>query len=238
MPKRFITQASVETQVGQEMAWPKDIQNHAQNVVRLRQGDTLEILTANAFLLSGIITATGIVIEDIQSTSAQGIHITLVPALFKWSRWEWMVEKAVELGVDAILPLQTEHSQIKVDGQSWPKRASRIEKIMREAQRQSLSTRHPNLLEPLPLPAYIQAYPDVGKLVAQPGDYPSVHHLDFSQFENRLHILTGPEGGFSQKEIALLQEHQAECIHLGPQILRAETAPMAILSIIRCGLQF
>ena len=139
-------------------------------------------------------------------------------------RFEWLVEKAVELGATRITPLITkfaERSKIRID---------RLEKIALSAMKQSLRSVLPTVDEPIKLPLLLSSLnPNCSLLIAHcyPSEKQGINRL------KQLHkpiLLIGPEGDFSMDEVELCVQHHAQPIDLGSYRLRTETAAMTAIA--------
>lgn len=137
-------------------------------------------------------------------------------------RLEWLLEKATEVGVGRIVPIECERSERRVV------KHERLFKVITGAVKQSIKAYHP-ALEPLTPFAQLVSTPFDGvKLIAHcSGDLPRAWIGDRLQKERPTLILIGPEGDFSSSEIALAEAHGFEGITLGTQRLRTETAGVA-----------
>ncbi len=159
--------------------------------------------------------------------TASPLAITLLLALTRGERLEWALQKAVELGVQRIQPVQCQHSVAVIAEERKARRTERWQEIIVAACEQSSSTTLPELCTPLPL---LQALPGVQGdglvLEAQASD-----RLQNIPAPGRtLTILSGPEGGLHPDEISAAREAGFRPIRMGPRILRAETAAIAAVA--------
>ena len=150
--------------------------------------------------------------------------VTLAIALLKGDKLADVVRAATELGAARIQLLVTQHAEARDIG---AQKLTRLRRIASEAARQSERSVTPEVLEPIKLSAYRW---EGTLLVAHPGSTARItEHLDW---QTPLTILSGPEGGLSDTEMQDLQARGAQAVTLGPRILRAETAPIAMLGAI------
>lgn len=223
--KRFVTQTNdlLHCAEGEPFDLPADIAHHVCDVMRLGPGDSLEIADAFNNLVTARIKRDGRVdCQSIQKTAEiqRPYDVTLVVALFKWPRFEWMLEKVTELGVRRIIPVECERSVVKCA--DWAKKAERLDKIMVEASRQSLNPKKPVLEAPVTFKAFV-AQNDVDSLYfAHLGNYPTLASC-LPTWHGDVGFLIGPEGGFSPAEVETLLKC-ASPVSLGQTVLRAETA--------------
>jgi len=139
---------------------------------------------------------------------------------------EWMLEKATELGVDALQPVVTQHGQVD----RIPK-PDRLRSIVKEACEQSERWFFPELLEPVSFESALAS-----SAVMLAGD--ARRGVPFSTVADRtlesdVLLLIGPEGGFSEEELAMVESKGGTVVRLGETVLRVETAALAFLSLIR-----
>jgi 16S rRNA (uracil1498-N3)-methyltransferase len=164
------------------------------------------------------------------------LRITLAVGLTKGDKLDFVVEKATELGVHAIIPFASSHTVPKLDERKIAARRSRWEKIALSAAKQCGRTAVP---EVLPLWTFAE-------LIARP--WPEAAKLLFWEKEadqslrrvrekhgdlGAILVVTGPEGGFSAEEAELARGHGFELVRLGGRILRAETAALTALSLVQ-----
>ncbi len=162
------------------------------------------------------------------------LEIVLAAAIIKKDRFEWMIQKACELGVMEIVPLNTRY----VDPRRPPKAnrlLARWERILEESVKQCGRSRVPVLSPTTPLDEFLKRpLPDL-RLVLDPKSRMNLQDAlgkaTTPAPPRSLMLLTGPEGGWSSEEHDLFRRHEARSFHIGPRTLRAETAALATLSI-------
>jgi 16S rRNA (uracil1498-N3)-methyltransferase len=164
------------------------------------------------------------------------IQINLLLAVFKFDRMEWVIEKAVELGVAQITPLLARRTE-KHLARAAGKRVERWSRIAREASQQSRRNSLPAVNAPIGLKAAIQQPADARVVLAESGldeggDRPTVRELlDSLGNFSTLNLAIGPEGGWTPDELELLVEAGWQTASLGKNILRVETAAIAALAL-------
>ncbi|MBO7144997.1 MAG: 16S rRNA (uracil(1498)-N(3))-methyltransferase [Salinivirgaceae bacterium] len=147
------------------------------------------------------------------------IHIAIAPTK-NIDRTEWFVEKAVEIGIDEITMLVSQHSErrnVNLD---------RIEKIIVSAMKQSVKAYKPVLNDITPFDKFVKTPRDGRKLIAhciESEKHPLKAMVDEA---SEYTVLIGPEGDFSPEEVALAEANGYSCIDLGPYRLRTETAAL------------
>jgi 16S rRNA (uracil1498-N3)-methyltransferase len=162
-------------------------------------------------------------------------EITLFAALIKFDRFEWLVEKATELGVACIVPVDAERAE-KGLAAAAAKRTARWRKIARESSQQSRRLSVPEVTAP---ETFAAAAADPSRfryfLEEQPGAGTLLDALPPAAArtaQDAIAILTGPEGGWADRERALAATAGWQPVSLGGNVLRAETAVLAALAVL------
>ena len=205
---------------------------HAVRVLRLREGDELNVTDGKGNLYTcHIVTANdrACVVECVSNSSNQAIkqsniHLAVAPTKNP-SRMEWLVEKAVEIGVGEITLLNCDHSErsfLKTD---------RLEKLAISAMKQSLHTLLPEIHPAVNLKEWLNSQFSILnsqlKFIAHcEADKPRTPLATALQPGHDVVVLIGPEGDFSEGEIALALDCGFQPVSLGPSRLRTETAAL------------
>jgi 16S rRNA (uracil1498-N3)-methyltransferase len=167
------------------------------------------------------------------------VRVYLAQALPKGDKMDFIVQKAVELGVAGIVPFVAEHCVVKYDAKKEAARSARWQKIAAEAAKQCGRAVIPTVFPVMPLAAVFQS-------AAVQAENTAVFLLYENETELGLKkalaacppsvsgylLLVGAEGGFSAQEALFCREQGAVTITMGPRILRAETASLAVLSAL------
>lgn len=198
---------------------------HCVKVLRLTPGSQLLMVDGIGNLYQGHITDANakhctIGIDSIQQNYGKrpfSIHIAMAPTK-NIERFEWFLEKAVEIGIDKITPLLTQHSERKVVN------ADRLEKIIMSAMKQSIKAYKPELCPLTNFSSFIKEQRDGAKLIAHCIDTPKPLLKNVVANNTEFTILIGPEGDFSPEEVALAKQCGYTDISLGKSRLRTETA--------------
>ena len=220
---------------------------HIMRVLRMRAGDAVQLIAADT-----LFAATLEVADEKAAILRVGaplpspecpVRLTLVQGLPKLDKLELVVQKATELGVWAIMPVEMERSIARLDGKE-DKKAERLRRIALEAAKQSGRAHVPAVC---PACRFADALP----LLA--GNYSAVlvaweeeHALRLgaavaalqaqTQAPDTIAIVVGPEGGITQNEVDRLKAGGAQCVTLGRRILRTETAGICALAVAQCAL--
>jgi 16S rRNA (uracil1498-N3)-methyltransferase len=214
-----------------------DDAHHLTRVLRVEAGQKYEISDNTNVYLAEIETAhKGLVsfsILDRIGSTEMPVRIMVAAALIKFDRFEWLIEKATELGVDSIVPFLAERSE-KGLGHGAEKRVARWRKIAREASEQSRRSRLPQISEPVPFPETIAIDADMRvALEEQTGARPILRAISSEPAQSAtVGLLAGPEGGWTDRERSGFVEAGWIPVSLGPTILRAETAVVAGIAVI------
>lgn len=166
--------------------------------------------------------------EIIENDSEMQIKVTLIQALIRKERWEFLLQKATELGVYRIIPIELKRNVVKWEKNESKNKMERYQKIMQEAAEQSRRTFVPKL-EPIIKLSEINQYKSEINLVAYENEKDRPLR-DYIKPNQSVTIICGPEGGFDDREVEYLIKNGFVSVSLGKRILRAETAGLYILS--------
>jgi 16S rRNA (uracil1498-N3)-methyltransferase len=215
--------------LGRTMRLPPAEVRHLQ-VLRLRPGETLRVFDGQG----GEATATLSALDELSATLTLGEvlenvaetpqPVTLAIALLKGDKLSDVVRAGTELGVTTFQLLTTRHADVPEIGDA---KLTRLRRVALEASKQSRRAVTPEVRAPVPLKTYA---PDGLGVYAHPGAAYTLPGL--LDWQRPLTLLSGPEGGLSAAEVAGLDERGFIGVTLGPRILRAETAPLALLGAI------
>ncbi|HEX3682886.1 MAG TPA: RsmE family RNA methyltransferase [Bryobacteraceae bacterium] len=162
------------------------------------------------------------------------VQVSLLAALIKFEPFEWLVEKATELGVATIQPIESARTERGLAGAAL-KRLSRWEKVALEASQQSRRVHLPRIQPPFRLAKSLQMDANVRLLLDENSAAPPI--VDSLPRErspaDHVALLVGPEGGWTEEERELAIGSGWLSCSLGPGILRAETAAVAGLAILQ-----
>jgi len=210
---------------------------HLSRVLRVEPGQRYEISDNRDVYLAEIGTAHKgkidfDVIEKLPAPQPSA-RFELYVALIKFDRFEWIVEKATELGVTEIVPIEASRSERGLE-KAAGKRLERSRRIALEASQQSRRAYLPEIAEPVP---FVQALARTGTyryvLDENPGGVPLYNALPAERaVQDTIAILTGPEGGWTEEEHGSFTAAGWTPVSMGPLILRAETAVIAAIALI------
>ncbi len=216
-----------------DMQLPEEEAGHCIRVLRMKEGDSIRLTDGKGCFYDAVISAVSgkrcmvhIERKEQQEQLWNGyLHIAVAPTKLM-DRNEWFVEKAVEIGVDEITFLKTDHSERDVI------KMERIEKIAVSAMKQSQKATLPVLNGMTPLRSFIEQGFDGDKYIAhcEPGSKVLLQDA-LTPGHNSL-VLIGPEGDFSPAEIEMALKAGFKPISLGPSRLRTETAALVAVHIM------
>lgn len=227
MPRIFVPQDQLPFITGSDVHYLKD-------VLRIKPGDEIEILDGiGTIYLAKInnIQKDKIKLDIIRSSQSETepeVEITLAQSLPKAKKMDFIIQKCTELGVSEIIPVITERSISKGE------KTARWQKIAIEAAEQSGRASIPKVASLIDFKSLLEKAKEFD-LALIPWEMEKTNRLKTilqkSSFRNII-MLIGPEGGFSSQEIAEAKTAGFIPISLGKRILRAETAGMAMLSMM------
>lgn len=209
------------------------------SVLRKTVGERIDLIDGKGYLYHTVIHAIKgkelyVQIQDVvHHPEEKRPKVTLLVSPIKGPRMDWLVEKATELGVERILPTIFKRTVVKIeDGET--EKCERWKRIMVEASRQSGRFSIPEITPPVPLRgalSYIEGI--TNRLVLYEKERETTMHSVMSSHMNgQICVAIGPEGGIEEREADWLKEHGFIACTLGEHILRTETTPLVVLSII------
>ncbi|MEQ8260165.1 MAG: 16S rRNA (uracil(1498)-N(3))-methyltransferase [Alcanivorax sp.] len=207
--------------------------HHIGKVLRMRPGDPLTLFNGEGGEWSATIEAVDkkavTVLPDafLDLDRAAPRPVTLGLPLIKGDRMDFAIQKAVEMGAAAIRILESERTEVRLKGERENKKLEHWRQVAISACEQCGLNRPPVVDGVMPLKTFIDQAQGL-RLIAHPGERP----LDAAAVRGAttLSLLTGPEGGFSDDELAAARQAGFHGFALGERVLRAETAPVALLA--------
>jgi 16S rRNA (uracil1498-N3)-methyltransferase len=211
-----------------------DEARHLTRVLRVEPGQRFEISDNQQAYLAEIDEARGErvvfrIVEPIVSVPPP-VRVTLCAALIKFDRFEWIVEKATELGVEQILPVNTTRSEHGLFEASR-KRSERWSRIARESSQQSRRVHVPEILPTVKFDAALRHEANHRFFLEEAAAPPLLREIPEERQES-VALLLGPEGGWTDPERQAAHDAGWTAVSLGHQVLRAETAACAALAVV------
>ncbi len=207
--------------------------NHLRNVLRLRRGDVFLGYDGLRELRLRVEAARGaevvVVIEaQRELPPAPGGRIILAPALVKGRRWDWLLEKAAELGVGEIAPVAAARCVVRVSEEEAAEKTARWRRVLGAAAAQCAG-RIPEISAPVALSGFLHRVSGESNkylLISKDDALPLLELVEASD-PGKIVLLIGPEGDWTEEEAAAAEAAGFRAASLGPLILRAETASLA-----------
>lgn len=221
--------------------------NHIVNVVRLKTGDQIYVsdetgqdylceirsMSQDEVLASIIKTMTG--------NNELSREVYLFQGLPKKDKLEWVIQKAVELGVHEVHPVMMKRSIVKLDDKSKVKKQQRWQTIAHTAAKQSKRSIEPVVKPATSFKLALESLRDMDIILVAYENAKGLKYTrevlsDVSSY-GKIGVVVGPEGGFDDQEVEQLIEMGAKIISLGKRILRTETASLTMLSLLMLELE-
>ncbi len=212
--------------------------------MRLGVGDQLACFDGQGTEYVGTIsrkTGRGLIIQIVRTSHKpqQTATLWLAQGLLKADHFDWVVQKATELGVARLSPILTHHTVIRLTTDQGRLKHTRWQRIAQEAAKQCRRTTLPLVDPPQPFERFLLSAPPTALLLMPTlttTAIPLSEALKAHRAAHEVIILIGPEGDFSRGEVAFAEAHGARPVSLGPLTLRAETAAVATLAIVQYAL--
>lgn len=210
--------------------------HHLQKVRRVKPGDLIDLRGDDGILYKGRLIEVhpkSIMIEIIESfmNNKIDIHLSLYTGILKGKMFDFVLQKAVEIGVERIVPVITERTVPIIDKSN--NKRTRWEKIVASASKQCMRSNIPIVEDVLTFKEAITDSSSQIKIIAHPdAKGKNIRDLFQSKTVNDISLFVGPEGGFSEKELIVAGENNWEHIVFGFTSLRAETAVIVLTAII------
>lgn len=209
-----------------------DDYHHIKTVLRMKPKEPIEVVYQNELYLCHLNEQLKPrIVSKINQVVKQN-HITIAPALIKENNWNYLLQKATELGVHKIIPLITERTIIKISSNKQAPKIQRWQKILKEASEQSKRLEIPQIFDIINIEQLITEGYDLCFFGSINTDINLHHYATKLKNNPKILVITGPEGGFTAHEEANLIQRGFLPISLGNHVLRAETAPIAAISMI------
>ncbi|MDP9455349.1 MAG: 16S rRNA (uracil(1498)-N(3))-methyltransferase [Actinomycetota bacterium] len=218
--------SDVSLSVGDVLRLPDEEGHHLFKVLRARAGEAIEVVDGSGRLFVAELTEgrEASVTGERPAPADEG-RVTLYQAVPKGRHMDLVVEKATELGVGAIVPIVTEHGVVRLDRGDG--KVERWRRVALAAARQSQRLRIPEVREAVP---FAEAMGEAGESGVLLHNGPELPPIEDAVPNSAVGLFVGPEGGFSEGELALAVGEGAKLASLGPFRLRSETAGMVAVA--------
>ena len=222
-----------------------DLLIHIKDSLRIAIGETLWFGDGHGTRYHAKITdvskraVTGHILKTVQEPPRRTPRLILGQSLLKGEKMDWVIQKATELGVDELIPIESRHSVVQLKADRVDHQLTRWQRIALEAAQQSEQWHVPTIVPPRSLATLLTglAPGTVTLVLAERREGKSLQTVELPQdMTNSVLILIGPEGGWNKEEVQIAEQAKVVPITLGQQILRAETAAIATISILQSRL--
>ncbi len=210
---------------------------HIAGSLRMTPGETLTLCDGKGTDFGCTITnlereAVTLRVDTATPTTAEPtLAVTLYMGLPKGDKMELIIQKAVELGVTAVVPVAMSRCVVKLDGKDAAKKQARWQKIAHEAAGQSGRGILPAVETPISWKQALARFEKENTLLCYEGGGQPIGQL-VSPADTAISLVVGPEGGFDPAEVEAVISRGGRIATLGPRILRCETAPLAALAVL------
>jgi len=218
---------------------PEAAAHHASRVLRLRVGDAVQLFDGAGHACDaviGSISGKHVTLDKLHPCPVNAIsdlHIILAQAMSSSEKMDWVVQKATELGVAEIQPVQTQRSVAKLSGERIGKRSEHWRGVIIAACEQCGRNALPQVHAPQDLSHWL-ALADMqagSKFILLPDGATALHAQ--AKPQGQVTLLIGPEGGFTPDEALMAQQAGFVPVLLGPRVLRTETAAIAGITALQ-----
>jgi 16S rRNA (uracil1498-N3)-methyltransferase len=236
---RFHVAAALAT--GDTLSVPDDVVRH-MHVLRLQRGEAVVLFNGDggqfeAELIELDKRAAIAKIGAFELREAESpYHVTLAQGIAGGDKMDWLIEKAVELGVGSMVPLSAARCVVRLAGERATRRHAHWQALVRAACEQCGRNRLPDIAPAQEIGEWLAALPTSApgelRLLLSPRAKLAFADLPASAPEGQVRVMVGPEGGFSGAEEEMAIGCGFTPLGLGPRVLRAETAGIAMLSAL------
>lgn len=223
---------------GDQIELPAAAAHHALRVLRLKAGAPLILFDGLAGAWRGEIVGAGgtarVTLREFDPRNNESpLDITLVQALPSGDKMDWVVEKAVELGVTAIQPVAAKRCVVKLTPERMTRRVAHWNHIASAACEQCGRNRVPRVAPVLDLPQYLAVAKGQNALCLLLAPETGVALRELNKPTTPVIFMIGPEGGWEEGEMQATQAARFQALRLGPRVLRTETAGVATLAAMQ-----
>lgn len=226
--------------LGSSIALPDKVAHHL-HVLRTAAGERITLFNGLGVEVEATLTdlnkrvATVQIVASMTRNPELPYRLTLAQALPEASKMDWIIEKAVELGVSAIQPLASQRCVVKLSAERAAKKMQHWQGIVIAASEQSGRTHLADLAQCSDLSRWGTLANTEKRLLLTPRAESSLAAWAAMQAPQATTLIVGPEGGFNEQEETCLIAQGATPVSMGPRILRTETAGLAALAIVNAA---
>ena len=212
--------------------------HHIKNVMRMKKNYKIEIIFEESINRCNIEEINKdilkySVLETIEEAKEKRPIVKLAVSLIKEQKFDYLIQKVTEIGVDEIIPLKTERSIIKIDNNVFNKKKIRYNRIIKEASEQSHRVNIPVIKDLITIDELINNKEGLNIMCTVNETSKSIKRILKEKGKcDTLLLVVGPEGGFSTKKENKIIDNGFNSATLGKNILRSETAAIYLMSIV------
>ena len=222
---------------GAILSLPEDAAIHLVRVLRLQEGDTCVLFNGD-----GNDYPASLLVANKRGVDAQvgaprpvdnesPLRIALVQGIARGEKMDWILQKATELGVASVLPVQSDRSEVKLEAERAVKRLAHWRSVVVSACEQSGRARVPDVAVVQPLSGIAASLASPHRFLLDPEAGDTIATMQ--AIEGACVLAVGPEGGWSERDRATLHAAGFKGLRLGPRVLRTETAGIAAIAALQ-----
>lgn len=226
-------------QTGVELQLPAQAGEHLARVLRLTVGAPLLLFNGDGCEYPAILQRIGkrevwarVDGEGVAQQRESALQLTLAQGIARGDKMDFILQKATELGVQRIVPLLTERTEVKLNAERSERRMAHWRAVISSACEQSGRTRLPELSEPMTLTSWAAALDDSSGVRLSLDPRASATPRSLATL-GAATLVIGPEGGLSAKDLMVVEVAGFRGMRLGPRILRTETAGLAAIAALQ-----
>ncbi len=239
MPNFFIKKSQIEKdkiKIGGELL------KHLRDSLRIQQGEKVICIDEDGNQYTVVVTSAGKdqlagdIVKRVERGQGPAVSIHIAQAIPKGPKLDLIIQKSTELGVNTITPILSGRTIVRIEKERVEEKVGRWRRIALEAAQQSNRLDVPEVAPPIPLADFLSSFrkADLNLLLWEGEKRHGIKKVLKDAHEAKsIVILIGPEGGFSDSEVEMAVASGFTPVSLGELILRTETAPIAVLSILQ-----
>ena len=227
-------------EAGSSITLEQSASQHLIQVLRLKPGHNFSLFNGNGFDFSATLidsnkrACKAQIHHPGDEEATDGLRITLALGISKGDRMDFAIQKSIELGVSTIVPLNTQHSVVRLDKGRQQKKLDHWNKMAINACEQSGRRRLAEIAPIQDLSEWLNSNREEAlRLLLHTHNELPITSINKGDTTNRITLLIGPEGGLSESEVQQALNLDYKPVRLGPRILRTETAPLAAIAAIQ-----
>lgn len=223
--------------IGNTVDLPEEIAHHVF-VLRLQTGDKIELFNGDGGSYVAVLNEVGkkrsnaIIKHHLDQECELPFGLSIAQALPEGSKMDWIIEKAIELGVSSIQPLAAQRSVVKLNAERAEKKSRHWQSIIAAASEQCGRNRLAQLAELVEVQKWLMQQDMHKRILLTPRADQSLADWARHHPAQAITIMVGPEGGFSESEEDFAIQHGAIALSMGPRILRTETAGLSAIAVL------